>query len=128
MKKMKQYDFMKKAIAARAQDHALRRLRDLVPLPGPFVQAGEKKLLNFSSNDYLGLSQHSDIISRSIEFTKKYGAGATASRLICGNLSPDLLVGNSETIAHKFSLFQLARSRLSPVARDGRVKGVTPHD
>ncbi len=40
--------------------------------------------MNFCSNDYLGLSKHPLLIKRAVEFTERYGAGATASRLICG--------------------------------------------
>ncbi|MFC1884234.1 8-amino-7-oxononanoate synthase [Thermodesulfobacteriota bacterium] len=43
-----------------------------------------KRLLNFCSNDYLGLSKHPLLINRSIEFAKLYGVGSTASRMICG--------------------------------------------
>jgi len=42
-------------------------------------------LLNFSSNDYLGLSQHPTLIQAAQAATQKYGTGSTASRLVCGN-------------------------------------------
>lgn len=41
--------------------------------------------INFSSNDYLGLSQHPRLIEAAVEAVQRHGAGATASRLICGN-------------------------------------------
>ena len=40
--------------------------------------------LNFSSNDYLGLSQHPSLRDAAIEATRRHGTGATASRLVCG--------------------------------------------
>ena len=46
------------------------------------------KLTNFSSNDYLGLSQHPRIVQAYQTAIHKYGAGSTASRLICGNRAP----------------------------------------
>lgn len=42
---------------------------------------------NFSSNDYLGLSHHSDLINRSVLYAQQYGAGSSSSRLITGSLS-----------------------------------------
>ena len=42
-------------------------------------------MLNFCSNDYLGLARHSLLKQRSAEFMARYGAGSTASRLICGS-------------------------------------------
>jgi 8-amino-7-oxononanoate synthase len=54
------------------------RLRATRPLP-----AG---LLNFSSNDYLGLSRHKLLIERAGEWARSHGAGAGASRLVTGTL------------------------------------------
>lgn len=45
-----------------------------------------KRLTNFCSNDYLGLSQHPLVKQRAAEYISLYGAGSTASRLICGNI------------------------------------------
>lgn len=43
-------------------------------------------LLDFSSNDYLALSEHPLVVERSKEYLAKYGAGAGAARLMSGNL------------------------------------------
>ncbi len=45
-----------------------------------------RNYINFSSNDYLGLSQHPMLIERAQEWAAQYGAGAGASRLVTGNL------------------------------------------
>lgn len=60
-------------------------MREVMPLDGAYVQVDGKKLLNCCSNDYLGLSRHPLLVQRAGEFAALYGAGATASRLICGN-------------------------------------------
>ena len=49
-----------------------------------------KTLWNFASNDYLGLASHPAIAESFIEGIKKFGAGSTASRLVCGTLAPHL--------------------------------------
>lgn len=57
---------------------------------------GEKGIeLNFSTNDYLGLSKNNDVINDYNEGLK-YGAGATGSRLTSGNLNHEKL---EETIS-----------------------------
>ncbi|MCR2745779.1 aminotransferase class I/II-fold pyridoxal phosphate-dependent enzyme [Limnobacter parvus] len=53
-----------------------------VLLPCPLDQ----RQFDFSSNDYLCLSQRSDIVEAGHACAKQYGAGATGSRLLSGNL------------------------------------------
>jgi 8-amino-7-oxononanoate synthase len=53
-----------------------------VLLPCPLDQ----RAYDFSSNDYLCLSQRNDIVEAGQACAKKYGAGATGSRLLSGNL------------------------------------------
>ncbi|RSE89420.1 aminotransferase class I/II-fold pyridoxal phosphate-dependent enzyme [Achromobacter aegrifaciens] len=63
-----------------------RRLRTAsAAAPGRLVLEGEP-VLNFSSNDYLGLSRHPLLVERSREWAARHGAGAQASRLVTGNL------------------------------------------
>lgn len=57
----------------------------------PFTAKGRGRLerdgtllLDFSSNDYLGLSQHPLLKERAIEWTERHGTGAGASRLVTG--------------------------------------------
>jgi len=53
---------------------------------GPIeVMRGGRRLISFSCNDYLNLSQHPEIKRAAIAATERYGAGAGASRLVTGN-------------------------------------------
>jgi len=65
--------------------HQFRSLKDSQVLPGGEVLRDGRKLLNFASNDYLGLSQHPALIAASKDYAARYGAGSAASRLITGN-------------------------------------------
>lgn len=50
-----------------------------------YVVEGGKRYLSFASNDYLALSHHPEVIAAAQDALQKYGAGATASRLVVGN-------------------------------------------
>lgn len=67
-----------------------RKLKSLEFMQGSsFVHLcqNRKKLINFSTSDYLGLSRDPFLVERSQEYAKKYGVGGGASRLVTGNLS-----------------------------------------
>jgi len=70
----------------RKAEHQFRQLRETQPLADGRVQRDGETLLNFASNDYLGLSRHPLLVERSRAFAEQFGAGSTASRLISGNL------------------------------------------
>ena len=48
------------------------------------ITVNNKRLINFSSNDYLGLSSHADILNSISSTANKFGFGSTASPLVCG--------------------------------------------
>lgn len=62
-----------------------RKLRSLAPSSGAQVQWQGRSLLNFSSNDYLGLSMREELKAAMSEAVSQYGVGSGASRLVCGN-------------------------------------------
>lgn len=53
--------------------------RSLRPRPAVAVE------LDLASNDYLGLSQHPDVIDGGVQALRAWGAGATGSRLVTGD-------------------------------------------
>ena len=61
-----------------------RSLRPVAIAPNGRIRRDGREMLDFSSNDYLGLSRHPALIERACEWTKQYGAGSGASRLVTG--------------------------------------------
>ncbi len=72
----------------RARDDRLRVLRHHRPESGgPFVVRNGARLLNFCSNDYLGLAVDPEVEEGAASYARLYGAGAGASRLVSGGLT-----------------------------------------
>jgi 8-amino-7-oxononanoate synthase len=64
-------------------------LRQLKRVEGPQatrISIGGKSVLNFSSNDYLGLANHPALKEAAKAAMEKEGTGSGASRLVCGSL------------------------------------------
>jgi len=76
-----------KALRAAALD---RHLREINSPQGPEIEIAGRKLLKFSSNDYLGLANDSRLREAAIAAINEFGVGAGASRLISGTRSPHL--------------------------------------
>lgn len=61
-------------------------VRVLESAQGPWFTVDGKKLLNFCSNNYLGLAQDKRLVAAVVKAVKKYGVGPGAVRPISGNL------------------------------------------
>ena len=64
-----------------------RALRPVEPLPGGRVRVAGRELINFSSNDYLGLTRHPAVVERANRWAREFGAGSGASQLVTGHLA-----------------------------------------
>ncbi len=79
---------IRKFLLERRQTGTLRTLAPLIRLGHGWVRpldSGEK-LLDFSSNDYLGLAEHPEVIGAARKYLEMFGAGAGAARLMSGDL------------------------------------------
>jgi 8-amino-7-oxononanoate synthase len=84
---MSKYDDLFSGLLAASAKRGMRRaLRPLAPAGPGRVTLDGRELINFASNDYLGLSRHPTVIGRATEWTSRLGAGAGASRLVTGTL------------------------------------------
>lgn len=52
---------------------------------GAVVRIDGKQLVNFSSNDYLGLANHKSVVDSFARASRMYGVGSGSSHLICGH-------------------------------------------
>ena len=65
-----------------------RELRLVESAQGALVKVDGREMINFSSNDYLGLADSPVLRQAMQEGVELYGAGSGASRLVCGTLKP----------------------------------------
>lgn len=72
-------------LAQKKADGLYRRRRTLSSAQGPHVVVDGKELLNFCSNDYLGLANHPEVITAFQQAAAHYGVGSGASHLVCGH-------------------------------------------
>ena len=66
----------------------LRRMREVETATGPRIRIDGRDVLLLCSNDYLGLAGDPRVRRAAAEAAENWGAGAGASRLVSGNLTP----------------------------------------
>lgn len=77
--------FAAQKLAALDAKHLRRELIETGREDGIWMTRGGKRLLSFSCNDYLNLSQHPKIKAAATQAIEAHGVGAGASRLVTGN-------------------------------------------
>lgn len=65
-----------------------RSLRHVEGPQQPAVTVDGREVVNFSSNDYLGLASSPEVKEALVRGVEQWGAGSGASRLVCGTQSP----------------------------------------
>ncbi len=79
------YDWLNKSLATIHQANWYRSPQTIESLPGATVKVDGRWLVNFASNDYLGLAGDERLIAAAMEATRTWGTGSTGSRLLSGN-------------------------------------------
>ncbi|GAA1733452.1 8-amino-7-oxononanoate synthase [Dietzia kunjamensis subsp. schimae] len=74
-------DWLDDAAADRASRHVRRVLSP---------RAAEDGVIDLASNDYLGLGRHPEVVDAAVAATRRWGAGATGSRLVTGTTEEHL--------------------------------------
>ena len=78
-------DFASEKLAELERAHLRRTLADTARTDGVWAIRNGRRLLSFSCNDYLGLTQHPALKAAAIAAIERHGVGAGASRLVTGN-------------------------------------------
>jgi 8-amino-7-oxononanoate synthase len=68
------------------QSGLYRSLRRVDSEQGPTLTLDGQRVINFSSNNYLGLADHPELREAAKQALDRYGCGSGASRLISGNM------------------------------------------
>ena len=79
------YAWIEKALDTVRRAHWYRSPQAINSCPGPVVKLASHSLINFASNDYLGLAGDDRLIQAAMAATKEFGTGATGSRLVSGH-------------------------------------------
>jgi 8-amino-7-oxononanoate synthase len=79
------YAWLKKDLETIHKANWYRSVKTIQGRPGAIVELDGRSLINFASNDYLGLAGDERLIAAAIEATQTYGTGSTGSRLLSGH-------------------------------------------
>lgn len=81
------FEVLQDELDTRAAQGLLRHRYELQSVQGTRVKVDGKPFLSFSSNDYLGLANHPQLLAALQAGTQQYGLGAGASHLVSGHFS-----------------------------------------
>lgn len=98
--------FLRERLRALEKRHLLRETRPLADGAEPWGTVDGRRLLNLSSNNYLGLATHPEVRAAAAEAAQTQGAGSGSSRLIAGTSELH------ETLERRLAAFKGAESAL----------------
>jgi len=79
------YDWLNKSLETIHRAHWYRSVKAIARKPGAVVELSGQPVVNFASNDYLGLAGDPRLIEAAVAATQAYGTGSTGSRLLSGH-------------------------------------------
>jgi 8-amino-7-oxononanoate synthase len=79
------YAWIEQSLATIHKADWYRSVQTICGRPGAIIQMEGRSLLNFASNDYLGLAGDERLIQAAVAATQNYGTGSTGSRLLSGH-------------------------------------------
>ncbi|MBD1922363.1 8-amino-7-oxononanoate synthase [Microcoleus sp. FACHB-831] len=79
------YAWIEESLATIHRADWYRSVQAINERPGSTVMLEGREVINFASNDYLGLAGDDRLIQAAIAATKEFGTGATGSRLLSGH-------------------------------------------
>ena len=94
---MSKLDWLNQEIDGLKEQGLYNRIRTIGSAQGAWLTVDGKNVLNFCSNNYLGLANHPKIVEAAKEATNKYGVGPAAVRSIAGTM--DIHVQLEERLA-----------------------------
>ncbi|CCF84059.1 8-amino-7-oxononanoate synthase [Nitrolancea hollandica] len=77
-------DFARRRLEALRRRHLHRHVSPIANGVDPWIEIDGRRLLNLSSNNYLGLAMHPDVTAAAATAAQALGCGTGASRLISG--------------------------------------------
>ena len=83
---MSKLDWVTQEIAGLKEQGLYNNIRTIGSPQGAWLTVDGKNVLNFCSNNYLGLANHPKLVEAAKEATKKYGVGPAAVRSIAGTM------------------------------------------
>ncbi|MEE1672359.1 8-amino-7-oxononanoate synthase [Agarivorans aestuarii] len=78
------FEFVKEQVEQRKQQQLFRQRRCQSSAQGRLIEIDKQGFVNFSSNDYLGLSHHAKVIEAWKNGAERYGVGSGGSPLVTG--------------------------------------------
>jgi 8-amino-7-oxononanoate synthase len=79
------YDWIDRSLETIERANWYRSTQVITSLPGTEVVIDGRSLINFGSNDYLGLAGDERVVQAAMAATQAFGTGATGSRLTSGH-------------------------------------------